>query len=125
MRIADLRCPTDDLYESSDRREDSTNLQSAIPNPQLILHPAEHSVILKALLFPDVLTDAAASLEPYRLCAYLEELANLLHVFYHECRVIDQENLPQTQQRLLLVEKIRELFKAGLGLLGVSAPEAM
>ena len=89
------------------------------------LHPSERQIILKALLFPEIIADATSTLEPHRLCTYLEELANLLHVFYHDCRVIDAENLEQTQRRLVLVAKIRKLFKVGLELLGVSAPEEM
>ncbi len=93
-----------------------------LPQP---LHPSERAVILKALQWRDVVAESAALLEPQRICTFLEELAVLLHVFYHDCRVIDEADAPRTAFRLALVQKWQGLFRTGLELLGVSAPEQM
>lgn len=64
-------------------------------------------------------------MSPHHLTTYLVELAGLFHAFYDTCRVIDEDNLAQTQSRLLLCQRVAERIKKGLEFIGVSAPESM
>jgi arginyl-tRNA synthetase len=90
-----------------------------------ILSQAEEFELAKRLgYFPEVLIQAARSLEPYRVVEYLRDLAAAFHKYYTLHRVVSEEK-ELTKARLLLAEGVRTVLANGLGLLGVSAPEKM
>jgi arginyl-tRNA synthetase len=63
---------------------------------------------------------------PHKVTAWVRELADRFHGFYHDCRVLgDEVPADTTQARLWLVEASRIGFAVGLDLLGVAAPESM
>jgi len=85
----------------------------------------ETEALLKALAaFPSLVAGAAKSREPHRIPIYLKELAAKFHAFYHHHRVVTAD-AERTAARLLLTRATGAVVKRGLGLLGVSAPEAM
>lgn len=90
-----------------------------------LLSEPETEALLRALAsFPSLLAAAARSREPHRIPQYLKELAAKFHAFYHFHRVVGTDP-DQTAARLLLTRATGAVLKRGLGLLGVSAPEAM
>ncbi|MFS8096155.1 arginine--tRNA ligase [Lentzea alba] len=96
----------------------------------LLTHELEGKLIRTIGEFPRVVASAAELREPHRVARYLEDLAGAYHRFqtHDECRVLprgDEETTPLHQVRLQLVSATRRVFAAGLGLLGVTAPERM
>jgi arginyl-tRNA synthetase len=74
--------------------------------------------------YPEVVEAAATSHEPHQLTHYLRELANDLHTYYNAHQfLVDDEGLRDARIKLILA--VREVLRNGLGLVGVSAPEAM
>jgi arginyl-tRNA synthetase len=55
------------------------------------------------------------------------ELAGDWHSYYNKHKVIDPENVEQsvTDARLCLVSALQQVFKNGLEILGLTAPEKM
>ena len=84
----------------------------------------EIGLIKKLRAFPEVLIQAAQTLEPYRVVEYLRELAAQFHKFYSLHRVVTEDEA-LTEARLLLVEGVRIVLRNGLATLGVSQPEKM
>jgi arginyl-tRNA synthetase len=81
--------------------------------------------LLRAMVrWPDVVREAAESLEPHRLAFYTNELAAKVHVFYKNVRVVTDDQ-PLSAARLRLSEAARVTLANALGLMGVSAPERM
>jgi arginyl-tRNA synthetase len=76
------------------------------------------------LRWPDVVREAAQSLEPHRLAFFTDELAAAIHRFYKNCRVVTEDE-PLTRARLLLAQAARTTVRNSLGLMGVAAPERM
>jgi arginyl-tRNA synthetase len=74
--------------------------------------------------WPDVVREAAESLEPHRLAFYTNELAAKIHVFYKNVRVVTEDQ-PLSSARLRLSEAARVTLANALGLMGVAAPERM
>ena len=72
--------------------------------------------------FGNVVVDAAKDKAPYKIANYIHALAELVHVFYNDCRVIDRENLELSGSRLALVKASKIVLKNALALIGVSAP---
>ncbi|GLY54461.1 arginine--tRNA ligase [Lentzea sp. NBRC 102530] len=97
----------------------------------LLVHEREGDLIRTIGEFPRVVATAADLREPHRVARYLEELAGTFHRFYDRTngvRVLpqgDEETTPLHQARLTLCAATRHVFSAGLGLLGVTAPERM
>ena len=72
--------------------------------------------------FGKTINDAAKEKAPYKIVNYIHALAESVHVFYNECRVIDKENLDISASRLALVKASQIVLKNALNLIGVSAP---
>ncbi|MEO8294292.1 MAG: arginine--tRNA ligase [Gemmatimonadota bacterium] len=89
------------------------------------LSAPEDRALLKALgQFPLVVEKAAREREPHRVTGYLEELAAVIHGWYHRTRTVGE--LPHVEQaRLLLARAARIVLANGLSLLGLHAPDRM
>ncbi len=90
----------------------------------LLSDPAELALIRKIAELPGEIAYAASHLEPHRLAFYANELANLFHGFYTNCRVLCDEPA-LSQARLVLANACRITLHNTLHLVGVSAPERM
>jgi arginyl-tRNA synthetase len=92
--------------------------------PAVALGPHERSLIRMLARFPDIVLSAASQRAPHRIVTYLGELAAEFHVFYKHCRVL-VDDAEVSAFRAGLCVAARTVLAAGLGLLGVSAPESM
>ncbi|MSR01910.1 MAG: arginine--tRNA ligase [Gemmatimonadetes bacterium] len=85
----------------------------------------EDTELLKALTaFPEIVARAAAEREPHRITVYLEEIAQMAHGWYHQCRVLGEAPAVE-QARLVLARAARQVLGNGLKLLGLRAPDRM
>jgi arginyl-tRNA synthetase len=92
----------------------------------LLTHERELELIRCLEELPEVVADAAVDRAPIKVTAWVRRLASCFHGFYHDCPILAEEVDPAlAQARLWLVEATRIGLAIGLGLLGVSAPEAM
>ncbi len=94
-------------------------------NYDLLTSKQENDLLICLIDFPLVVEDAANSYSPYKITVYLQRLATLVHSFYTECRIIQEENKELTATRLALVKASAITLKNGLDLIGVKAPEYM
>ncbi|MSS84714.1 arginine--tRNA ligase [Actinomycetaceae bacterium WB03_NA08] len=91
-------------------------------------HPADEELLATLARYPSVVAQAAVSREPHRVARYLEEVASAYHQWYGQCRVTPRADDPVDGghiARLQLNNAVSTVLKAGLGLLGVEAPEKM
>lgn len=104
--------------------ERGKNIKGAI---NLALLDSKYEIdLMKYLIdFPYTIRDSADTRSPYKLTIYAQKLANLIHSFYTECRIIDSSNLELTATRLHLVKAAAITMKECLKLIGVSAPKTM
>ena len=90
------------------------------------LEKASELNLLKHLAsFPGVVIDASNDRAPFKITNYIHELAELVHAFYTECRVIDRDNIEVSASRLALCKASKQVMKNALTLIGVSAPNHM
>lgn len=98
------------------------------PSDELInlLGNSDEVKLIKVLSgFPEEVEQAADSLEPHKIINYLNSLAESFHRFYHNNRVVDKENLQLSKARLMLCNAVKQVFRNGFNIIGVSAPERM
>jgi arginyl-tRNA synthetase len=86
--------------------------------------PEEREVVRLLVRYPDVVEEATREVEPHRVVFYLMELAGAFHRSYNRHRVVGDD--PHTTgARLYLARATQRILRAGLTLLGISAPESM
>ncbi len=86
--------------------------------------PQDTELLKKLAAFPETVARAAAEEEPHRICVFLEELATVIHGWYHHTRTVG-EPAEIERNRLLLARAARIVLANGLTLLGLSAPDRM
>lgn len=93
----------------------------------LLHHPAEQALLRRLIALPDVIADAADRRATHELPRYTMEVASLFSQFYRDCHVLSEEptEVGLSSARLALVDATRQVLANALGLLGISAPEAM
>ncbi|PIQ88847.1 MAG: arginine--tRNA ligase [Candidatus Omnitrophica bacterium CG11_big_fil_rev_8_21_14_0_20_42_13] len=101
------------------------NYASKTCSLSLLDKPEELFLMRKLVQFPHILKAAVAVLDPYPLVPYLLDLSAEFHKFYDKYKVLDEENLELSRARIDLINACKIVFKNGLSLLGLSAPEKM
>lgn len=89
-----------------------------------LAEPAEQDLALQLSGFGNAVHVVAADLTPHKLCGYLYELADKFSKFYEKCPVLKSADEVRAS-RLGLVAATKQVLAAGLGLLGIVAPERM
>ena len=87
--------------------------------------PSEMALVKQLSIFPDVVKTASRERAPYKITNYIHDVAEKVHAFYTECRVIDRDNLEVTSSRLALCKASQIIIRNALSLVGVSAPKHM
>lgn len=75
--------------------------------------------------FPEILGEAARTLNPSLIANFLYELAREFNQFYHDHSILSAETAGQVSQRLLLIEAAGNMIESGMELLGIEVPERM
>ena len=98
----------------------------AIDNEAKNLKEESELALVKLLTnFPDVIKLASKERAPYKITNYIHDVAEAIHLFYTECRVINRDDLEVTSSRLSLCLASKIILRNALKLLGVSAPTRM
>ena len=110
------------------RREETKKFDLSEVSPEaldLLTHPSEVALIRYLSALPNEIIASAKDYEPSRMTRYVIELASKYHKFYHDCRVLGNENDNLTAARLLLCDCVRQTIANILAMLKVTAPEQM
>ena len=91
----------------------------------LIEHTAERELAMRVLQFDSAFWDTLDKNSPHRLCTYLYDLASSFSSFYEQCSVLKADTDDQRNSRLMLCDLTARVMQAGLGVLGIEAPEQM
>ncbi|HUF20144.1 MAG TPA: arginine--tRNA ligase [Burkholderiales bacterium] len=90
----------------------------------LLVEEQELALLQELLAFPETIVAAAQDLAPHLIAFYLRNLAALFHSYYNSTQILVDDDAVKTA-RLALVVTIRQVFRNGLALLGVGAPDKM
>ncbi len=91
----------------------------------LLTTSSEKDLLLLLKEYPETIKIAAKEKEPYKITNYVHSLSVSVNEFYTKCRVLDDQNILLSKQRLALVKACEIVLKDALSLIGVSAPERM
>jgi len=89
-----------------------------------LVEPEEHALLKTLADYPQMVAGAAADLAPHRVIFFLMELAGQFHGFYNKHKVLTSDS-ELTRARLALCGGLKRVFRNGLHLVGLTAPESM
>ena len=93
-----------------------------------ILSPAnesEKNLMMELVKFNSVIEQSFEEIAPHRICSFIYDLANAFNRFYHETRVLAEEEEARKQSWIQVLDLTREVLETSIDLLGFSAPERM
>jgi len=102
--------------------------EGVMPDPDaelIIREPEEKTLALEILRFPGVLEASAESLQPHRLCAYLQDLARAFSAFFQNCPVLKAPDETTRRSRLRLTQLAGRVLESGMTTLGLVPVEEM
>mgnify|MGYP003306806588 CR=1 FL=1 len=62
---------------------------------------------------------------PHKICAYIYDLANAFNRFYHETKILSEENETRKAGFIALLAITKRVLEACIDVLGFEAPERM
>lgn len=85
----------------------------------------EKNLMLALAKFNAVIENAFEEIAPHKLCAYIYELSNAFNVFYHETKILSEEDKEKQQSYIASLVLTRSILETCIKLLGFSAPDRM
>ena len=86
---------------------------------------AEKGLLMEVSRFSDVIKTAYKELAPHKICSYIYDLANAFNTFYHEVKILSEEDEKKKESYLALLKLTKEVLEQCIDLLGFGAPERM
>jgi arginyl-tRNA synthetase len=97
---------------------------NGLAQPLDLENAATRELLTELARYPEVVAAAGEELQPHLLTAYLHELAQAFQSYYNDHQfLVDDADVRDA--RLALAQATKQVLANGLGLIGVSAPEAM
>ena len=93
-----------------------------------ILVPAgesEKALMLALTGFNSMIQQAFEELAPHKICSFIYDLANDFNHFYHETKILSEEDADRKRSYIELLDLTREVLETSIDLLGFAAPERM
>ncbi len=89
------------------------------------ISPDEKALMMEIAKFNTMMETAFAECAPHKICAYIYDLANAFNRFYHETKIISEEDEAKKAGLIALLVLTKEILETCIDLLGFSAPDRM
>lgn len=86
---------------------------------------SEKELMMEVSKFNEVIENAANDIAPHKICAYIYDLANAFNHFYHETKILTEEDETKKNSYIALLVLTRDVLETCIDLLGFSSPERM
>jgi arginyl-tRNA synthetase len=86
---------------------------------------SELSLMLETAKFNDMMQHSFEENAPHRICQYTYDLANAFNSFYHENKIITEEDKEKQQSWIALITLVQGILETCINLLGFEAPDRM
>ena len=87
--------------------------------------PTEKALSLELTKLHAMMNTAYAELAPHKICAYIYDVANVFNSFYHENRILTEEDKERQASFIELLKITKGVLELCIDLLGFGAPEHM
>ncbi|MDR1983768.1 MAG: arginine--tRNA ligase [Prevotellaceae bacterium] len=105
----------------------ANELQAQIPQTSACadINEKEISLIKLIDIFPETLASAAKEFSPSTIANYAYDIAKEYNQYYHEYQILREENEEIKLFRLMLSQKVADMIKKSMKLLGIDVPDRM
>ena len=86
---------------------------------------SEKALMLALVKYNEMMENAYEELAPHKICAYIYDLANAFNHFYHETKILAEENEEKKQGYIALLILTKKVLESCIDVLGFEAPERM
>lgn len=86
---------------------------------------SEKALMLEIAKFNAMMETAVEEIAPHKVCAYIYDLANAFNRFYHETKILVEEDKQKQESWIALLILTRDILETCIDMLGFSAPERM
>ena len=86
---------------------------------------AEKAMMMSLTGFAPMIEGAWRDLAPHRICAYIYQVANDFNKFYHETKIITEEDRQKQESWIALLTLTKGILESCIDILGFEAPEKM
>ena len=86
---------------------------------------SEKALMLELTKFSPVITSAYEEIAPHRICAFIYDVCNSFNRFYHETRILAEEDEEKKEGWIALLVLTKRILETCIDLLGFEAPEKM
>ncbi len=85
----------------------------------------EKALMLETAKFNDMVNVVSEEIAPHKICSYIYDTANAFNKFYHETKILSEENETKREGYIALLKLTKEVLETCIDLLGFDAPERM
>ena len=86
---------------------------------------SEKNLMLQLSGFGSMIESAFEEKAPHKICAYIYEVSNAYNSFYHETKILSEENQAQKESYIRLLQLTKRVLETSIDLLGFEAPDKM
>lgn len=86
---------------------------------------SEKALMLEIAKYNAVMETAYEETAPHKICAYIYDLANAFNRFYHETKILAEEDEKVQESYIALLILTKKVLEACIDILGFEAPERM
>ena len=86
---------------------------------------SEKALMLELVKYNEIMENAYEELAPHKICAYIYDLANAFNHFYHETKILTEEDEAVKKSYIALLILVKEVLESCIDVLGFEAPERM
>ncbi len=86
---------------------------------------SEKSLMLECAAFGSAILTAYEENAPHKICAYIYSLSNSFNHFYHETKILSEEDDEKKKSWIALLKLVKEVLETCIDILGFEAPEKM
>lgn len=104
-------------------KEEGGNLDAGEILPAV--NASQKNLMLELTKFGNTIENAFEEKAPHKICAYIYEVSNAFNSFYHETKILSEEDQAQKESFLKLLGLTKDILEKSIDLLGFSAPDRM
>lgn len=85
----------------------------------LLTNSLEYELVKKLTEFENVISKSVSTLSVNGIASYIYSLTKLFGKYYHDCKIVDDENPELSNSRLYLAKAVSKIIKNSLDILGI------
>lgn len=105
--------------------ENGGDVQAVLSKIKAPVNDSEKLLMMELAKYNASVEAACEEYAPHKICAYIYDLANAFNHFYHETKILAEEDEAKKAGWIALLVLTRDVLETSIDLLGFSAPERM